>query len=99
MTSHGTHRLKSTRISTKVFCNQNGRSARMIEKWFIAEKLGKKAWYIQSEKMYYQHHHAYFNNIRALGLEYIALDYNRSLPFALMLPYTIINNDENLNIH
>lgn len=77
----------------------NGRSARMIEKWFIAEKLGKKAWYIQSEKMYYQHHHAYFNNIRALGLEYIALDYNRSLPFALMLPYTIINNDENLNIH
>jgi Fic family protein len=26
----------------------NGRSARLIEKWFIAEKLGEKAWFLQS---------------------------------------------------
>ena len=34
----------------------NGRSARLIEKWFLAQKLGEKAWYIQSEKNYYQNH-------------------------------------------
>ena len=32
----------------------NGRSARLIEKWFIAQKLGDKAWFIQSEKNYYK---------------------------------------------
>ena len=69
----------------------NGRSARLIEKWFLAEKLGQKAWFISSEKMYYQHHHKYYQNIRALGLEYEHLDYGKALPFLLMLPSTIIS--------
>ena len=64
----------------------NGRSARLIEKWFLAEKLGVKAWFIQSEKMYYQQHQTYYHNIRALGLEYEELNYEKALPFLLMLP-------------
>jgi Fic family protein len=64
----------------------NGRSARLIEKWFLAQKLGPKAWFIQSEKMYYQQHQTYYQNIRRLGLEYPVLDYNQALPFLLMLP-------------
>lgn len=64
----------------------NGRCARLIEKWFLAEKLGQKAWYLQSEKMYYQNHQTYYNNIRALGLEFPKLKYEKSLPFLLMLP-------------
>lgn len=64
----------------------NGRSARLIEKWFIAQKLGDKAWFIQSEKNYYQQHQTYYKNIRALGLEYPYLDYSKALPFLLMLP-------------
>ncbi|SMC96872.1 Fic family protein [Pedobacter nyackensis] len=64
----------------------NGRSARLIEKWFIAEKLGEKAWYLPSEKYYYNQHNLYYTNIRRLGLEYIELDYNQALPFLLMLP-------------
>jgi Fic family protein len=32
------------------FNDGNGRTARLLEKWFIAEKLGSKAWFIQSEK-------------------------------------------------
>jgi len=68
----------------------NGRSARLIEKWFMAEKLGEKAWFIQSEKMYYQAHQTYYRNIRAIGLEYEELDYSKSLPFTLMLPKAII---------
>lgn len=64
----------------------NGRSARLIEKWFISEKLGEKAWFMQSEKNYYMHHALYYNNLRKLGLEYDELDYNQALPFLLMLP-------------
>ncbi len=64
----------------------NGRSARLIEKWFLAEKLGKKAWFIQSEKSYYLQHQTYYINLRVLGLEYPELDYGKALPFLLMLP-------------
>lgn len=64
----------------------NGRSARLIEKWFLAEKLGEKAWFVQSEKHYYQQHHIYYNHIRQLGLEYPDLDYKQAMPFLLMLP-------------
>jgi len=64
----------------------NGRCARLLEKWFLAEKLGNKAWFVQSEKMYYQQHAHYYQNIRLLGLEYESLHYEQALPFALMLP-------------
>jgi Fic family protein len=69
----------------------NGRSARLIEKWFLSEKLGKKAWYIQSEKYYYQQRSAYYHNIRLLGIEYPTLDYHQALPFLTMLPRSIIS--------
>lgn len=64
----------------------NGRLARLLEKWFIAEKLGKNAWFMQSEKMYYHYHNEYYQNIRKLGLEYEELDYTKALDFLLMLP-------------
>jgi Fic family protein len=59
----------------------NGRSARLIEKWFLAQKLGDKAWFVQSEKFYYQQHQTYYNNIRLLGLEYPELDYGKAMAF------------------
>ena len=68
----------------------NGRSARLVEKWFLAQKLGDKAWFIQSEKMYYQEHQNYYSNIRALGLEYLSLDYKKGLPYLLMLPSALL---------
>jgi len=64
----------------------NGRSARLIEKWFIAQKLGEKAWFLQSEKNYYLHHALYYTNLRKLGLEYPELDYTQAMPFLLLLP-------------
>lgn len=67
----------------------NGRTARLLEKWFLAQKLGEKAWFIQSEKMYYNQHNAYYNNIRLLGLEYAELDYSNALPFLIMLPTSL----------
>ncbi len=67
------------------FEDGNGRTARLLEKWFIAQKLGTKAWYIQSEKNYYEQHQTYYDNIRHLGFEYATLDYSQALPFLLML--------------
>jgi Fic family protein len=67
----------------------NGRTARLLEKWFLSQKLGPKAWFIQSEKMYYNQHNTYYKNIRHLGLEYPELDYKQALPFLLMLPSSL----------
>lgn len=67
----------------------NGRSGRLLEKWFLAQKLGSKAWFVQSEKYYYSQHETYYDNIRALGLEYQDLDYSKALPFLLMLPKSV----------
>jgi len=66
------------------FADGNGRTARLLEKWFIAEKLGDKAWFLQNEKHYYNNHQTYYNNLRMLGIEYPALDYGKALPFILM---------------
>jgi Fic family protein len=68
----------------------NGRTARLLEKWFLSQKLGEKAWFLQSERMYYQQHQAYYENIRLVGLEYPELDYDQALPFLLMLPQSVV---------
>ncbi|MBV8252564.1 MAG: Fic family protein [Chitinophaga sp.] len=68
----------------------NGRSGRLLEKWFLAQHLGPKAWFVQSEKYYYLHHQEYYSNIRLLGLEYDSLDYKGALPFIEMLSKAVI---------
>lgn len=74
------------------FDDGNGRTGRLIEKWFLAEKLGEKAWLIQSEKNYYRNHQTYYRHIRLLGLEYEYLDYAKALPFLTMLPQSLISD-------
>ncbi|MEX0812475.1 MAG: Fic family protein [Chitinophagales bacterium] len=66
------------------FQDGNGRTARLLEKWFLIEKIGQKAAAVQLEKNYYVHIHHYYNNIKKLGLEYAKLDYNKALNFLLM---------------
>lgn len=75
------------------FDDGNGRTSRLIEKWFLAEKLGEKAWLIQSEKNYYSNHKTYYKNIRLLGLEYENLDFSKSLSFLEMLPQSLVINE------
>jgi Fic family protein len=75
------------------FDDGNGRCARLLEKWFLADKLGAQAWLIPSERHYYQHHQTYYRNIRALGLEYPSLDYAQALPFLLMLPASLVQEE------
>ena len=67
----------------------NGRSGRLLEKWFLAQKLGEKAWFVDSERHYYEQHQTYYKNIRALGIEYPDLDYSKALPFLLMLQNSV----------
>ena len=71
------------------FNDGNGRTGRLLEKWFMAQKLGNKAWFVQAERNYYQQHQTYYKNLRALGLEYQELDYRKAMPFLLMLPKSI----------
>ncbi len=66
------------------FQDGNGRTARLLEKWFLMEKIGQKATAVQLEKNYYKHLEDYYANIRKLGLEYEVLDYRKSLDFLLM---------------
>ena len=66
------------------FQDGNGRTARLIERWFLIEKLGQKATSVQLEKNYFKHLKEYYSNIKVLGLEYDDLDYNKALDFLLM---------------
>jgi Fic family protein len=72
------------------FGDGNGRIGRLLEKWFLAEKLGERAWYIQSEKYYYRHVDEYYKNLSRLGMFYAQLDCEKSIPFLLMLPKSLI---------
>lgn len=67
------------------FMDGNGRSARLIEKWFLSEKMFKKTWNIESEKYYFQNRPLYYENVH-LGPNYYEVNYNKCLPFLLMLP-------------
>ncbi len=74
------------------FADGNGRAARLVEKWFLAEKLNEKVWLIQSEKYYKEHLGVYYKNIN-LGVNYYELNYDQCLPFLLMLPRALLQVD------
>ena len=66
------------------FQDGNGRTARLLEKWFLIERLGEKATSVQLEKNYYKNLDGYYRNIKKLGVEYDKLDYSKCLDFLLM---------------
>jgi len=73
-------------VNIHPFEDGNGRAGRLLEKWFIATALGKRAWYLQSELSYYKNVTLYYKNMNRLGVFYEELDYFKALPFLLMLP-------------
>ena len=62
----------------------NGRTGRLIEKWFLKEKIGRNIFSVELEKNYFQNKPLYYNNIRKIGLEYPELEYSKSLDFLEM---------------
>jgi Fic family protein len=67
----------------------NGRTARLIEKWFLKEKLGTQAIAVNLEKNYYQNKPDYYRNIRQIGLEYETLEYGNAFDFLMMTARTL----------
>lgn len=70
------------------FFDGNGRIARLAEKWFLANKLDKNVWLVQSEKFYKENLKEYYQNIN-LGPNYYELNESRSVNFLLMLTKTL----------
>lgn len=77
-------------VNIHPFSDGNGLLARLLEKWFLAEKLGRSAWFIQSEKYYYKNVNTYYKNLARLAIYYEGLNYEKSIPFLLMLPEALI---------
>jgi Fic family protein len=73
------------------FQDGNGRTARLLEKWFLIETIGEKATAVQLEKNYYKNLESYYSNIKVLGIEYDKLDYSKALNFLLMTVTSMIN--------
>jgi len=72
------------------FADGNGRAARLLEKWFLAEVLGDAAWGIPSEKYYYDNRQSYYNGLN-VGVNYYETmeRLNQVLPFLTLLPKAV----------
>jgi Fic family protein len=66
------------------FMDGNGRAGRLLEKWFLAKKLGLEAWNLETEKYCFQHRQQYYQRIH-IGLNYYVLKLEKSLDFAQLL--------------
>lgn len=72
------------------FMDGNGRMARIIEKWILAEILGKNFWNLELEKNYKENREKYYDNIN-IGVNFYELEYGGSFEFLGM-------SGESLNI-
>lgn len=72
-------------VNIHPFVDGNGRATRLIEKWFLSKILGESAWYITSEKNYWDNRTAYYKNLQ-LGVNYYEVKYEKCVPHLLMLP-------------
>jgi Fic family protein len=70
------------------FRDGNGRAARLIEKWFIAEKLRHDFWKIPSEEYYKNNQARYYETIN-LGVNFYELNYDKCIGFLKMLPHCL----------
>ena len=77
-------------VNIHPFVDGNGRATRLIEKWFLAKMLGDNAWCITSEKNYWDNRPIYYKNLQ-MGVNYYEVKYEKSVPFLLMLPNSLIN--------
>ncbi|MDP2301978.1 MAG: Fic family protein [Ignavibacteria bacterium] len=70
------------------FRDGNRIAARLLEKWFITEKLGRDFWKISSEEYYKVNQARYYETIN-LGVNYYELNYDKCLGFLEMLPNSL----------
>ena len=77
-------------VNIHPFVDGNGRATRLIEKWFLAKMLGDNASCITSEKNYWDNRSTYYKNLQ-IGVNYYEVKYEKSIPFLLMLPNSLLN--------
>ena len=78
-------------VNIHPFIDGNGRSARLLEKWFLAKHIGNIAWSIRSEKYIINHRDEYYDALGRLGNQWGALNYDLCIPFLLLLPRSLRN--------
>ena len=72
------------------FADGNGRAARLLEKWFLAENLGAAVWGIPTEKYYYDNRQAYYTGLNVGVNYYETLErLDKVLPFLALLPQAV----------
>lgn len=76
-------------VNIHPFVDGNGRATRLIEKWFLAKKLGENSWFITSEKNYWDNRLIYYKNLQ-IGVNYYEVKYELSIPFLSMLPNSLL---------
>lgn len=77
-------------VNIHPFVDGNGRTTRLLENWFLAKMLGENTWCITSKKNYWNNRASYYQNLQ-IGVNYYETKYEKSVPFLLMLPNSLIN--------
>jgi len=72
------------------FMDWNWRIARILEKWFLVQKLGENFWKLSSEEFYYKNREKYYEYIN-LWVNFYELDYSKSLNFLGLLVESLEN--------
>ncbi len=78
-------------VNIHPFIDGNGRTARLLEKWFLARHIGPIAWSIRSEKYTINNRDDYYGALARLGDQWGTLDYDQCVPFLLLLPHALRN--------
>ncbi len=68
------------------FNDGNGRTGRLLEKWFLAQHIGPVAWLVNSELYYRMHLQQYYDALRRLGPVWKEEPGEQCVPFLLLLP-------------
>jgi len=71
------------------FYDGNGVMSRLLEKWFLASKLDRRAWFIPSEDYYYNNSKLYYENLAKTGSDFKSVDNEKALEFSLMFTQSL----------
>lgn len=76
-------------VKVHPFIDGNGRTGRLLEKWFLARHIGSIAWSIRSERYLIRNLDDYYDTLAAVGPDWGSLQWHRCVPFLLLLPQAL----------